>query len=285
MFRRLILLSGAGFLFVVLTALTQLGGVIFLASLGLGWLLRRAGSGKALAILAGLVFLMAGVPLANFLIAPALAGLNGRVALPCAASAERPYAALSLIYCLLGRNYARPQVQAMLEAMGRDLRRDDPGLVVATLDANFPVLDGFPLPPHLSHDDGRRLDLAYFYKDAAGNPLPLATPSFLGYWGFEEPQTPADAACTDKIRRLTFRWDMGWFQAFVRKDLTLDEERTAAMLRWLVEKGPEHGVAKILLEPHMAKRLGVASPLIRFQGCRAARHDDHIHVEVGKAQP
>jgi len=54
-----------------------------------------------------------------------------------------------------------------------------------------------------------------------------------------------------------------------------------AMLRWLVEKGPEHGVAKILLEPHMVKRLGVASPLIRFQGCRAARHDDHIHVEVG----
>ena len=281
MLRRLILLSGAGFLFIVVTALTQLGGIVLLAGLGLGWLLRRAGSSRALAILAGLAFLIAGVPLVNLLIAPALAGLNGRVALPCAPSAEKSHAALSPIYCGLGRNYVRPEVEAMLEAMGRDLRRDDPRLVIATLDANFPLIDGFPLPPHLSHDDGRRIDLAYFYKDAASNPLPLAAPSFLGYWGFEEPPTPADTACTDKIRWLTFRWDMGWFQAFVRKDLTLDEERTAAMLRGLVEKGPEHGVIKILLEPHMAKRLGVASPLIRFQGCRTARHDDHIHVEVG----
>jgi hypothetical protein len=281
MLRRLILLGGAGLLFIVLTALTQLGGLIFLASLALGRLLRRAGSSKAMAVLAGMVLFLAGVPLANLLIAPALAGLNGRVALPCEASAERRYAALSPLYCGLGRNYARPEIEAMLEAMGRDLGRDDPGLVVATLDANFPLIDGFPLPPHLSHDDGTRIDLAYFYKDAAGNPLPLAAPSFLGYWGFEEPPTPADAACTDKTRWLTFRWDMNWLQAFVRKDLTLDEARTAAMLRWLVEKGPEHGVTKILIEPHMVKRLGVASPLIRFQGCRAARHDDHIHVEVG----
>lgn len=281
MIRRLILLVGAGLVFILLTALTQPAGIVFLASFALGCLLRRAGAGRVTAISAGIVFFLAGVPLASFLIAPALAGLNGRVALPCAASGDKPYAALSPIYCALGRNYARPEVQAMLEAMGRDLRRDDPQLVVATLDANFPLIDGFPLPPHLSHDDGRRIDLAYFYKDAAGNPLALAAPSFLGYWGFEEPPTPADAACTDKARWLSFRWDMGWFQATVRKDLMLDEERTAAMLRWLAEKGPEHGVDKILLEPHMAKRLGVTSPLIRFQGCRAARHDDHIHVEIG----
>lgn len=280
MLRRLILLSGAGFLLVVLTALTQLGGLVFLASLALAWALRRTGSTKAMAVCAGIVLFLAGLPLANLFIVPALAGLNGRVALPCRMSAEKPYAALTPIYCALGRNYARPEVEAMLEAMGRDLGREHPGLVIATLDANFPALDGFPLPPHLSHDDGRRIDLAYFYTDAAGSPLPLAAPSFLGYWGFEEPPTPADAACTDKTRWLTFRWDMGWFQAFMRKDRRLDQERTAAMLRWLVEKGPTHGVAKILLEPHMMKRLDVSSPLIRFQGCRAARHDDHIHVEV-----
>ena len=38
---------------------------------------------------------------------------------------------------------------------------------------------------------------------------------------------------------------------------------------------------KILLEPHLAHRLGVEGrPNIRFQGCRAARHDDHIHVQI-----
>jgi hypothetical protein len=120
MLRRLILLSGAGFLFVVLTALTQLGGLIFLASLALAGLLRRAGSDKVVAVVAGLVFFLAGVPLANLVIAPALAGLSGRVALPCQVGAEKPYAAMSPVYCVLGRNYVRRQVQVMLEAMGRD---------------------------------------------------------------------------------------------------------------------------------------------------------------------
>lgn len=274
MIRRLILLIGAGLLFVLLTALTQLGGLVFLASLGIALMLRR----KSLAALAGIAFFLVALPLANLFVAPALATLYGRVALPCAGE---PYAALSSLYCVLGRNYARPEVRTMLEAMARDLARDHPGLVVATLDTGFPVIDGFPLPPHLSHDDGRRIDLAYFYKNAAGDSAPLAAPSFLGYWGFEAPARPGDAACTDKARWLTFRWDMDWFQAFVRRDLALDEERTAAMLRWLTETGPQYGVSKILLEPHMAKRLGASSPMIRFQGCRAARHDDHIHVEVG----
>jgi hypothetical protein len=26
--------------------------------------------------------------------------------------------------------------------------------------------------------------------------------------------------------------------------------------------------------------LGVSSPLLGFQGCRAARHDDHIHIQI-----
>ena len=170
----------------------------------------------------------------------------------------------------------------MLEAMARDLAQQYPGLTIAYLDAGFPFLDGFPLPPHLSHHDGRRIDLAYFYKDAAGSYLALTAPSPLGYWGFEAPAAGDELPCADKVRWLSFRWDMGWFQAVVRKDLVLDQDRTAAMLIWLVERGPAYHVDKILLEPHVAKRLQVASPMIRFQGCRAARHDDHIHVEVGQ---
>ncbi|QIG46852.1 hypothetical protein G5V57_03280 [Nordella sp. HKS 07] len=280
MIRRLILLVGAGLLFIVLTAFAQLGGIVFVAGLVMASWLRRAGARRSLAVLIAIAFFLTALPLANLLIAPALASLNGRVALPCRAGSPPSHAALSPIYCFLGRNYARPEVKTLLDAMTRDLGQAHPDLVVATLGIGFPVIDGFPLPPHLSHDDGRRIDLAYFYKDAAGNPVPLAAPSCLGYWGFVAPAAGDDALCADKVRWLTFRWDMDWFQAFLRKDLALDEERTAAMLRWLVEKGPDYGVSKILLEPHLAERLGVASPMIRFQGCRAARHDDHIHVEV-----
>ena len=168
----------------------------------------------------------------------------------------------------------------MLDSMASDLAERYPGLIVAYLDTGFPFLDGFPVPPNLSHHDGRRIDLAYFYRDGAGENVPLATPSPVGYWGFVPPPAGEVSPCIDKVRWLTFRWDMDWFQSFVRQDLVLDDERTAAMLRWLAERGPDHGVDKILLEPHVARRLQVASPLIRFQGCRAGRHDDHIHVEV-----
>lgn len=43
---------------------------------------------------------------------------------------------------------------------------------------------------------------------------------------------------------------------------------------------PPRGAVKILIEPHIPARLGVSSRAIRFQGCRAARHDDHIHNQI-----
>ena len=57
----------------------------------------------------------------------------------------------------------------------------------------------------------------------------------------------------------------------------LDEERTRAMILWLKAR-PE--VTRIFIEPHLADRLGVGGGKVRFQGCRAARHDDHLHVEI-----
>lgn len=280
MLRRVILIIGVIIIFAVLTTVTQLGGVVFLLALLVAWCLRHSGLARPVAILAALVFFLAAVPLLNRYAVPPLAALGGREPLPCAATAEHPYAALSPVYCVLGRNYVRTRTKAMLDAMATDLAKTYPGLVVATLDAGYPFIDGFPLPPHLSHDDGKRIDLAYFYKDGFGNAVSLTTPSPLGYWGFETLRQGEASPCDDKVRWLTLRWDMGWFQPFLRQDLMLDEDRTAGLLRWLVEQGPAHGVSKVLLEPHMAKRLHVTSPLIRFQGCRAARHDDHIHVEV-----
>jgi hypothetical protein len=280
MMRRLILLLGAAIFFAVASAVTQIGGVVFVGAVLFARALQRWGFGKSGAFLAGTTFFLVTTPILNLYVVPTLAARAGREALPCAATAERPYAALSPLYCGLARNYVRSEAKAVLEAMASDLARQYPGLIVAYLDTGFPFFDGFPLPPHLSHDDGRRIDLAYFYKDGSGRAAMLTTPSPLGYWGFEATPEGETPLCADKVRWLTFRWDMGWFQSFVRRDLVLDEERTAAMLRWLTEQGQAQGVEKILLEPHMAKRLQVVSPLIRFQGCRAARHDDHIHFEV-----
>ncbi|NNE79114.1 MAG: hypothetical protein HKN18_02480 [Silicimonas sp.] len=70
---------------------------------------------------------------------------------------------------------------------------------------------------------------------------------------------------------------MTWLQPLMR-DAPLDETLTGDAIRWLKTALPAGG--KIFLEPHLADRLGVAGDKVRFQGCRAARHDDHIHIQL-----
>lgn len=272
---------GVAALVIVLTLVTQIGGVVLLVA----WALTQPLKAVPRVLRYGLVIVLFAVlhVAATSYLVPPLAKLAGREPLACEPGVDRAYGALSPIYCYLGRNYVRSEVRGMLDALAHDMAATHPGTVVAYLDAGFPFLDGFPLIPHLSHRDGRRIDLAYFYT-FGGRYVPRITPSPIGYWGFEKPRGDEIDECRDKPRWLTLRWDMAWFELFFIRKLRLDEERTAAMLRWLAEKGPEHGVDRILIEPHMARRLGVESPIIRFQGCRAARHDDHIHVEVRKAQ-
>jgi hypothetical protein len=48
----------------------------------------------------------------------------------------------------------------------------------------------------------------------------------------------------------------------------------------LATDGQALGIERIFIEPYLAARLGVSSPLLGFQGCRAARHDDHIHIQI-----
>ena len=53
------------------------------------------------------------------------------------------------------------------------------------LDGNFPFITGFPLLPHLSHDDGEKVDLAFYYADDTGY-LRGATRAPIGYFAFED---------------------------------------------------------------------------------------------------
>ena len=263
------------------TALTQIGGIVYvLAMLVVAFGKRRYQLNPLLRIMLGSFWFLLLYAIASAYIVPPLAKAFGREPLQCAATPKQPYGARSGLVCLLGRNYVRAETREMIEALAAAMAAKDPRNVVAYLDAGFPFFDGFPMPPHLSHGDGLKVDLAYSYSDRDGRYRPLATPSPLGYWGFEAPQEGERRECTDRFRFLTLRWDMRWWQLFVAKHLLLDKTRTADALRWLVEEGPKFGVDKVLIEPHIPLRLGVASPLIRFQGCAAARHDDHMHVEV-----
>ncbi len=57
----------------------------------------------------------------------------------------------------------------------------------------------------------------------------------------------------------------------------VDPERTEALLRKFIS-APE--TQKILIEPHLKIRLHADVPKVRLQGCHAARHDDHIHIQI-----
>ena len=41
------------------------------------------------------------------------------------------------------------------------------------------------------------------------------------------------------------------------------------------------GLTRIFLEPHLVKKWGITGGVVGFQGCNAARHDDHIHLQLG----
>lgn len=235
----------------VLKLLTQVGG--------LAWLIACLFQRRWLAFVA----LYAALSIAALWIAPVL----GRVPLPCAGETLRMQ---SWMYCVLNRHYVVPEMAEVLDETAEKAADRHPGTVTLVLDANFPFIDGFPLLPHLSHDDGRKADIAFFYADRQRRYLPADTRSPIGYFAFEQGPTN----CPDRI--LPLRWDLDWLQPMMR-DLPPDVARMKTALR-LLSADPR--VGKILLEPHLVQAWGVAHPKVRFQGCRAARHDDHIHIQL-----
>ena len=238
-------------LITLLTLLTQLGG--------LAWLVALFFRKRLLAFVLGYALLWA----AALVTAP----LFGRVPLSC--TADGPLQMRSWVFCLTNRNYMVPALRDALADTAEALNARYPGTPLQVLDAGFPFVTGFPLLPHLSHDDGQKADLAFLYR-RDGVYQPGFTPSPLGYFAFE----PGPTHCPPAWPSL--RWDLTWLQP-LWPDHSLDTDRTALALRLLTE---DPRIARILIEPHLQQRLGGQNDKIRFQGCRAARHDDHIHVQL-----
>lgn len=260
----------------ILTVLTQVGGVILLVYIGVAYLLRKRWKWiyKPWSItlcfpLVYLAFTLALLPL--------VAPLGGRVALPCFSGNLRP---LSLGTCVCNRHYVVPQLKAVAEDAASEMHKLAPTNKLYYLDANFPFLDGFPLIPHLSHNDGRKMDLAFYYKDAqTDNPVDGA-PSVIGYGVFEgpkkgEPDKPKECAQQGQ-------WQYSYMERIISQGkatrMVFDDKRTKQLL-WLLAK--DGRIKKMFLEPHLKQRLGLMGfAKIRYQGCHSVRHDDHVHVQL-----
>jgi hypothetical protein len=257
-----------GVIILLLTALSQVGGVIYAIALLVRSRVPFARTRVGLAALFVGLYALAWFPIER------AAAVGGRVGLPCV---ERGGLSASVVSCALHRHYATPDLAEIVAALAGDVDARFDGTVTRALDANFPLFDGVPLPPHLSHDDGEKIDLAFYYvRDGIYQSGALGSP--LGYWKFERPRAGEQDACGASAGPL--RWDMTWFAPSTRSELMLDEARTRFALNWLARDGARRGVGKVFLEPHLAERMRVSGDVIRFQGCHAARHDDHIHLQL-----
>nr|WP_245355442.1 hypothetical protein [Rhizobium leguminosarum] len=257
----------------ILTLLTQVGGAVYLIALAAS---RAWGIRRFLAKLAIFLLCYAGATFAAGLAAP----MVGRVPLSCISSATDRLVVRSPIYCLLNRNYVTPDLRDLAKALAAHMDEEFPGTVTVALDANFPFVNGFPLLPHLSHADGKKLDFAYYYKDADGAFLNGVTRSPIGYFAFEEPAPGDELPCQGRNDWLTTRWDFDALQPLFPA-YRIEEQRTSAAVAWLTSEGvARFGLQKIFIEQHLKNALGITDSHVRFQGCRAARHDDHIHIQV-----
>lgn len=181
---------------------------------------------------------------------------------------------------VLNRHYVDRDLKSTMMEVSDEMSNKFPNSTVLYLDANFPFVDGFPLIPHLSHDDGKKLDLAFFYMDLRVNKLSNSAPSYIGYGVYESPIN-GEVDFPNKCEAQGF-WQYGFIGKLIPKwnsqHYVLDVERTKFIIQELTKRS---SISKIFIEPHLKQRWGFKeNRKIRFHGCQAVRHDDHIHLQI-----
>lgn len=264
-------------LFCLLTILTQVGGLVYLVSFLSYKLIDKWTSNKYLKATYRFTSFLILYCLTTFLIVPVIAKPLGKVPLPF--TETNHLQPLNILTCILNRNYVRPVLKQAAFHVANQMNKDFPGTTINYLDANFPFIDKFPLIPHLSHNDGKKLDLSFCYRDTKTGVPTNECPSFIGYGICEEP-TPEEkntaAFCTNKRY-----WQYSLLTKIIsqdnKKNFTFDNSKTKALVNLFTK---QQTIGKIFIEPHLKTRLNLASDKIRFHGCQAVRHDDHIHVQI-----
>lgn len=265
------------FIFCLLTILTQVGGVVYLLSFLTHGFIHKQTQTKIYTILLKTASFVVLYAITTFLVVPVLAPLFGRVPLPVRETNHlRP---LTFITCLLNRNYVRPELKQTSVTVAKEMNQKFPGTTVNYLDGNFPFINKFPLLPHLSHNDGKKLDLAFCYIDAKTKQANNDCPSFIGY-GICEEAFPSEKHTADFCAEKGY-WNYSFLTYVVpqqnKKNFQLDNQRTKELVTSLTA---QPSIGKLFIEPHLISRLGLHSEKIRFHGCQAVRHDDHIHVQL-----
>jgi len=274
---RIVRYTGIIVLFVFLTMLTQIGGVIYITSRLTHKLINKRVNHLILRSCIKFVsFLLLYLAL-TFLVVPIIVRPFGRVPLPITETGHlKP---LNFITCFLNRHYVRPALRQAAIEVAVDMNDRFPGTVVNYLDAGFPFFNKFPLFPHLSHNDGKKLDFAFYYINKKTGQPSTTTPSCIAYGISEEPrpgEVNTAALCASQQR-----WQYSFLRNLIsqrnKRNFIFDSTRTKALVNFFTSK---EIIGKVFIEPHLKTRLKLQSNKIRFHGCQAVRHDDHLHVQL-----
>jgi hypothetical protein len=262
--------------FTFLTILTQIGGLVYLLNFLFYKYYKRLSKSLKIQIVKiwGFLFLYF---TSTLIIVPILAKPFGRVPLPFIESNNiQP---LNIMTCILNRHYVTKDLEQTVIEASKEIAEKYPNTVLNYLDANFPFIDKFPLMPHLSHNDGKKLDLSFCYKDSKSNKATNEAPSFIGYGICEEPNSNEENTaefCSQKGN-----WQYSFMNKIMpqgnKKNFVFDCDKTKYIINQFCKQS---SISKIFIEPHLKVRMGLTSEKVRFHGCNAVRHDDHIHIQT-----
>lgn len=265
------------FIFCFLTILTQIGGVIYLISIITYNKINNFTNNKYKASYLKLASFLILYIVTTFLLVPIIAKPFDRVPLPF--YDKNHVQPLNVLTCFLNRNYVKPDLRQKVLNAAHKMNKTYPGTTINYLDANFPFVNNFPLFPHLSHNDGEKLDISFCYRDAVTGKSTNKCPSFLGYGISEEPTNNEVNTCSYCSQKGYWSYNL-LSQIIPQKNkryFAFDEEKTKYLVTLFIE---EKSISKIFIEPHLKTRLGLNSKKVRFQGCKSVRHDDHIHIQL-----
>lgn len=264
-------------LFSLLTVLTQVGGFIYLASILTHKRTDKWARNNYLKAVFRFTSFLIFYCLAAFILVPAIAKPLGRVPLPL--REKNHLQPLNILTCILSRNYVKPELQQVAFDVAKQMHDKFPGTTLNYLDANFPFVDKFPLIPHLSHNDGKKLDLAFCYIDAETSKQTNECPSFIGYGICEEP-LPNEKNTADFCAGKGY-WQYSFLMKIIpqknKNNYAFDSDRTGALVNFFTS---QPAIGKVFIEPHLKTRLNLKSGKVRFQGCQSVRHDDHVHIQL-----
>jgi hypothetical protein len=253
---------------VLLTVLTQIGGIIYLISILLIKKLAKKKRLKRIGIFAVLYLL------ATFLIVPNVAPIFGREKI----KETKFVQAHSFFYKLANRNFVRPDLNKAIGKIANEFEIQNSGIKLVYLDANFPFLNKFPLLPHLSHNDGKKIDISLIYENQNGE-LTNKKPSISGYGAYESPTDKEFDQVSVCKNKGSWQYDFPKYLTFgkINSEIVFSKKGTRQLANLIVK---QNEIGKLFIEPHLKNRLNLTNRKVRFHGCQAVRHDDHIHFQL-----